>query len=173
MVADFSQIELRVCAIVAEDETMQRAYREGVDLNRLTAATAAGITIEEVTSEQRQAAKAINFGLIYGMSAATLVSYFWASYRVRMTLDQAERFRRAFFDLYRGIARWHQAVKRRGRLRPLPEPARGCFGIWGRKHQDGSSPTPVIPPFRVVPRRFCSRASPECLRNLKGTMREL
>jgi DNA polymerase-1 len=116
VVADFSQIELRVCAIVAEDETMQRAYREGVDLHRLTAATAAGITIEEVTSEQRQAAKAINFGLIYGMSAATLVAYSWASYRVRMTLDQAERFRRAFFDLYRGIARWHQSVKRGGRL---------------------------------------------------------
>jgi DNA polymerase-1 len=116
VVADFSQIELRVCAIVAEDETMQRAYRDGVDLHRLTAATAAGISIEEVTSEQRQAAKAINFGLIYGMSAATLVSYSWTSYRVRMTLDQAERFRRAFFELYRGIARWHQSVKRGGRL---------------------------------------------------------
>lgn len=116
VVADFSQIELRVCAIMAEDETMQQAYREGIDLHRLTAATAAGIPLEQVTDAQRQAAKAINFGLIYGMSAATLVTYAWTSYRTRMTREEAEAFRRAFFNLYRGVARWHQDVKRRGRL---------------------------------------------------------
>lgn len=114
VVADFSQIELRVCAILAEDETMQQAYREGIDLHRLTAAHAAGCALEEVSDEQRQAAKAINFGLIYGMSAPTLVVYSWTSYRVRITLEQAEIFRQSFFDNYRGIARWHQSVKRRG-----------------------------------------------------------
>jgi DNA polymerase I-like protein with 3'-5' exonuclease and polymerase domains len=114
VVADFSQIELRVCAILAEDETMQQAYRYGIDLHRLTAANAAGCALEEVSDEQRQAAKAINFGLIYGMSAPTLVVYSWTSYRVRMTLEQAEIFRQSFFENYRGIARWHQSVKRRG-----------------------------------------------------------
>jgi DNA polymerase-1 len=114
VVADFSQIELRVCAILAEDETMKQAYREGIDLHRLTAANAAGCDLAQVSDQQRQEAKAINFGLIYGMSAPTLVNYAWTSYRVRMELDEAERFRRSFFDHYRGIARWHESVKRSG-----------------------------------------------------------
>ena len=100
VVADFSQIELRVCAILAEDDTMQQAYREGVDLHRLTAAHAAGCQLDQVTDEQRQAAKAINFGLIYGMSAPTLVDYAWTSYHVRMELEQAQIFLQCFFDHY-------------------------------------------------------------------------
>ena len=62
LVADYSQIELRVAASIAHDVAMLEAYINGVDLHRLTAATVYGCRIEEVTKPQRQAAKAVNFG---------------------------------------------------------------------------------------------------------------
>jgi DNA polymerase-1 len=67
--ADYSQIELRIMAHISEDENMLRAFAEGVDIHRATAAEIFGVGPEEVTSEQRRYAKVINFGLIYGMSA--------------------------------------------------------------------------------------------------------
>ncbi|WP_211451654.1 DNA polymerase I [Collimonas antrihumi] len=67
--ADYSQIELRIMAHISGDENMLRAFAEGVDIHRATAAEIFGATAAEVTSEQRRYAKVINFGLIYGMSA--------------------------------------------------------------------------------------------------------
>ncbi|WP_332851228.1 DNA polymerase I [Duganella sp. S19_KUP01_CR8] len=67
--ADYSQIELRIMAHISEDENMLRAFAEGVDIHRATAAEIFGVAPEEVSSEQRRYAKVINFGLIYGMSA--------------------------------------------------------------------------------------------------------
>ncbi|MEO6917906.1 MAG: DNA polymerase I [Collimonas sp.] len=67
--ADYSQIELRIMAHISGDENMLRAFAEGVDIHRATAAEIFGTTAPEVTSEQRRYAKVINFGLIYGMSA--------------------------------------------------------------------------------------------------------
>ncbi|MES2348980.1 MAG: DNA polymerase I [Pseudomonadota bacterium] len=67
--ADYSQIELRIMAHISEDQNMLRAFAEGVDIHRATAAEIFGVGPEEVTSEQRRYAKVINFGLIYGMSA--------------------------------------------------------------------------------------------------------
>jgi DNA polymerase-1 len=67
--ADYSQIELRIMAHISEDENMLRAFAEGVDIHRATAAEIFGVGPEEVSSEQRRYAKVINFGLIYGMSA--------------------------------------------------------------------------------------------------------
>jgi DNA polymerase-1 len=67
--ADYSQIELRIMAHISEDENMLRAFAEGVDIHRATAAEIFGIAPESVESEQRRYAKVINFGLIYGMSA--------------------------------------------------------------------------------------------------------
>ncbi|RFP22833.1 DNA polymerase I [Duganella sp. BJB488] len=67
--ADYSQIELRIMAHISEDENMLRAFAEGVDIHRATAAEIFGVPPEEVSSEQRRYAKVINFGLIYGMSA--------------------------------------------------------------------------------------------------------
>ncbi|PFH10606.1 DNA polymerase I [Collimonas sp. PA-H2] len=67
--ADYSQIELRIMAHISGDENMLRAFAEGVDIHRATAAEIFGTTAAEVTSEQRRYAKVINFGLIYGMSA--------------------------------------------------------------------------------------------------------
>jgi DNA polymerase-1 len=72
--ADYSQIELRIMAHISEDENMLRAFAEGVDIHRATAAEIFGVAPEEVSSEQRRYAKVINFGLIYGMSAFGLAS---------------------------------------------------------------------------------------------------
>ncbi len=67
--ADYSQIELRIMAHLSEDEALLRAFNEGLDVHRATAAEVFGVAVDQVSSEQRRYAKVINFGLIYGMSS--------------------------------------------------------------------------------------------------------
>lgn len=67
--ADYSQIELRIMAHISEDAALLKAFTEGIDVHRATAAEVFGVTVDEVSSEQRRYAKVINFGLIYGMSS--------------------------------------------------------------------------------------------------------
>ena len=112
--ADYSQIELRIAAILADDQAMLEAYKAGADLHRRTAAAIAGIAEEEVTKAQRQLAKACNFGLVYGMGARTLAAYAAGSYGVSMSQTEAEQAKAAFFRAYPGIARWHAATKVKG-----------------------------------------------------------
>src|SRR5690606_29987072 len=69
MAADYSAIEPRIVAPLAQDAGLPDAFRQGLDLHRATAAEVFGVSLEEVTADQRRSAKAINFGLIYGMSA--------------------------------------------------------------------------------------------------------
>jgi DNA polymerase I-like protein with 3'-5' exonuclease and polymerase domains len=96
-VADYSQIELRVAALVSQDPVMLEAYEKGEDLHRKTAAAVAGVTLGQVTKEQRQAAKAINFGLLYGQGAEGLAQYAKQSYGVEMSIPEARRAKEAFF----------------------------------------------------------------------------
>lgn len=110
--ADYSQIELRIVARLSGDVRMQRAYRKGEDLHRLTAALVTGKAIADVSEEDRRLAKAINFGLIYGMGAAKLQSYAETKYGVTLSLEQAKAFRKCFFDAYAGVAEWHETIKR-------------------------------------------------------------
>ena len=107
ILADYSQIELRVAAQISGDTRMRRAYRRGEDLHLLTASLISSTKAEMVTKEQRQAAKAVNFGLIFGMGAAGLQQYAAQSYGVDMTLEEARRFRDSFFEAYPGISWWH------------------------------------------------------------------
>jgi len=106
IVADYSQVELRVLAMLSKDSIMLEAYRNGEDLHRLTASSMAGVSPEKVTAEQRRAAKPVNFGIIYGMKATSLVSYAWNNYGVKMTQQKAKENVKAFFDKYPGVARW-------------------------------------------------------------------
>jgi DNA polymerase I len=106
VVADYSQIELRVAAKVAGEEAMLEAYREDKDLHTMTARSITGK--EEVSEEERKLAKAANFGLLYGQGAEGLRKYARNSYGVEMSLSQAERYRERFFKAYPAIRSWHR-----------------------------------------------------------------
>lgn len=109
VIADYGQIELRLAAVIAKEATMLEAFREGRDLHRLTASEILGKPEEEVTSEDRQLAKAVNFGLLYGQKAKGLANYARTSYDIKLTVAEAARFRGAWFALYRGFGEWHRA----------------------------------------------------------------
>jgi DNA polymerase-1 len=112
VVADYNQIELRIAALVSEDQTMLKAYLRGEDLHRKTAAEIAGIPFNKVTKEQRQAAKAINFGLLFGQGPKGLARYAKLKYGVAMTEREAKAARRSFFRTYYGLARWQKTTSR-------------------------------------------------------------
>jgi DNA polymerase-1 len=108
VVCDYSQIELRVAAFIAKDERMLTAFKEGVDLHAATAAIVLGKPVAEVTKDDRQLAKAVNFGLLYGQSARGLVRYAKASYGVELSEKRAHEIRDRFFRAYAGLQRWHK-----------------------------------------------------------------
>jgi DNA polymerase-1 len=95
-------------AEVARDKTMLEAYRKGIDLHRKTAAALTSGSLEAVTKAQRQLAKAVNFGLLFGQGAPGLARYAKTQYGVDMTVPEAQRHRRRFFSTYAGLARWQK-----------------------------------------------------------------
>src|SRR5262249_21256681 len=105
--ADYSQIELRIAAKITGDSRMLEAYAKGEDLHTLTARRMTGK--EEVSKEERQVAKPVNFGLIYGMGARALCGKAKSDYGIDLSLEQAEAYRRAFFRTYAGVKRWHRS----------------------------------------------------------------
>jgi DNA polymerase-1 len=105
--ADYSQIELRIAALVADEWRMVEAFRQGEDLHVLTAQRVLGV--KDVSKSQRQLAKAVNFGLLYGMGAKGFQIYARSNYGVAMTAEEAKSYRNAFFRAYPGLARWHRA----------------------------------------------------------------
>lgn len=107
VVADYSQVELRAAAAIAGETRMIDAYRRGDDLHRATAAAVLGKESAGVTKEDRQLAKAVNFGLLYGQSHKGLVRYAATSYGVTMSEDQADSIRRTFFRTYGHLRQWH------------------------------------------------------------------
>ena len=135
IVADYSQIELRAAAAIAGEPRMIEAYRAGADLHRLTAAAVLKKQECDVTKEDRQLAKAVNFGLLYGQYSAGLVRYAAASYGVTMDEAQAGVIREAFFNNYTHLRKWHSRAWYRanngltevrtitGRRRLIPEDA--------------------------------------------------
>jgi len=110
--ADFSQIELRIAAAIANDQRMLKAFEDGIDLHKLTAALVKNKGVDEVTKQERQLAKALNFGLIYGMREETLRDYASNGYGVNITIEEAAEYRKRFFTTYDGIAKWHQKVEK-------------------------------------------------------------
>lgn len=97
---DYSQIELRIVAHMAGDETMLAAFKAGHDIHAATAAAIFGVPLDQVTKEQRRQAKSINFGLIYGISPFGLSRY------AGTTLAEAENFSRAYFQQFPGVKRY-------------------------------------------------------------------
>jgi DNA polymerase-1 len=103
---DYSQIELRIVAVMAEDEAMLAAFQQGQDIHAATAAAIYNVPLAEVTREQRRHAKAINFGLIYGMSA------FGLSRSTGLTLGEAETFVKAYFRQFPGVKRYLDGIRK-------------------------------------------------------------
>ncbi|MEY3628664.1 MAG: polymerase, partial [Pseudomonadota bacterium] len=98
--ADYSQIELRVMAHVSNDANLQRAFAAGEDIHRATASEVFGVSLADVSADQRRAAKAINFGLIYGMGAFGLAS------NLGITRDAAQSYIDRYFARYPGVAQY-------------------------------------------------------------------
>ena len=111
IVADYSQIELRIAAEYVGDNTMIKAFSERKDLHKFTASLILGKTYEGVTKEERQMAKAINFGLIYGISPRSLMEYARNNYGIDISMKEAQKFHERFFEVYSGFKNWHDRVK--------------------------------------------------------------
>jgi DNA polymerase I-like protein with 3'-5' exonuclease and polymerase domains len=107
---DLSQIELRVAGILSGDEVINDAYRNGEDLHRSMAARMSGKDPKAITKAERTAAKAVNFGLLFGAGANTLRKQAVNSYRVEMSLEQAEEYRELFFETYPTFHEWQQEI---------------------------------------------------------------
>ncbi|WP_235040312.1 DNA polymerase I [Vreelandella profundi] len=103
--ADYSQIELRIMAHLSEDKGLLEAFAEGRDIHTATAAEVFGTSLEKVSGDQRRSAKAINFGLIYGMSAWGL------SRQLHIDRNQAQTYIDRYFDRYPGVARYMERIR--------------------------------------------------------------
>lgn len=104
--ADYSQIELRIMAHLSQDKGLLDAFAQGKDIHRATASEVFGIPLEEVTSEQRRSAKAINFGLIYGMSA------FGLSQQIGVERRDAQRYMDLYFERYPGVLDYMERTRK-------------------------------------------------------------
>ena len=103
--ADYSQIELRIMAHLSGDDGLLKAFSQGLDIHRATAAEVFGVTLDEVTSDQRRSAKAINFGLIYGMSAFGLAK------QLNVSRKSAQEYIDLYFERYPGVLRYMEDTK--------------------------------------------------------------
>jgi DNA polymerase-1 len=143
VISDFSQIELRIASEYVGDEKMIRAFKEGRDLHRYTASVLLGKKEEEVSKEERQLAKAVNFGLIYGISAKGLSEYA-KSYGIDLSVDNAQEIRNKFFEYFASFKSWHEKVKRE--LKEFKE-SRG-YTLLGRKYVAHTFPDAVNYPVQ-------------------------
>ena len=124
--ADYSQIELRLLAHISGDETMQNAFKSGEDIHAVTASQVFGLPLAEVTPAQRSSAKAVNFGIVYGISAFSLAQ------DIKVSPAEARAYIDAYMQKYHGVREYMDRViaeaKERGyvetlfgRRRPVPE----------------------------------------------------
>jgi DNA polymerase-1 len=109
LAADYSQIELRIMAHLSQDERLLDAFAHGEDVHRATAAEVFGVSLPEVSMEQRRAAKAINFGLIYGMSA------FGLARQLGIERGQAQAYVDLYFERYPGVKRYMDQTRARAK----------------------------------------------------------
>lgn len=103
--ADYSQIELRIMAHLSRDKGLLTAFAEGKDIHRATAAEVFGLPLESVSSEQRRSAKAINFGLIYGMSA------FGLARQLNIPRKEAQKYMDLYFERYPGVLEYMERTR--------------------------------------------------------------
>jgi DNA polymerase-1 len=109
LAADYSQIELRIMAHLSGDASLLKAFAEDRDIHQATAAEVLGVPLESVTSEQRRSAKAINFGLIYGMSA------FGLARQLGIGRNEAQKYVDLYFERYPGVKRYMDETRTQAR----------------------------------------------------------
>lgn len=131
--ADYSQIELRIMAHVSDDANLQRAFAAGEDIHRATASEVFGVPLAEVAAEQRRAAKAINFGLIYGMGVFGLAS------NLGITRDAAQAYIDRYFARYPGVAQYMESTRVLARQQGYVETVFGRR-LWLPEINGGSGP---------------------------------
>jgi DNA polymerase-1 len=130
--ADYSQAELRIAAMLANEKRMLRMFQAGEDIHLNTAAEVTGKSKGSIEKEERKKAKAVNFGFLYGMMPKKFVTYARDNYGVVVTLAEATRVRERFFAAYPALHPWHERQKRLahrykrvsspiGRVRHLPD----------------------------------------------------
>ena len=116
VVADWSCMEVRAAAEESGDQAMLQVFADGADFHKSTAARMSGHPVDKITHEERQAAKPLAFGLLFGMGAAALADYAYNSYGIKLTLTEARERREAFFRAYPQFRQWQnrQAGKVKG-----------------------------------------------------------
>jgi DNA polymerase I-like protein with 3'-5' exonuclease and polymerase domains len=120
VVADYSQIELRILAEFTNDQGFVDAFQSGADLHRVTAAQVFGVRVEEVTKEQRDFAKRLNFGVVYGIGARRF------ALMTGLSQEQSEELLRRYFSTYRGLDAWlRDAALKAVRERTAPRTVAG------------------------------------------------
>ncbi|MCK9510490.1 MAG: DNA polymerase I [Pigmentiphaga sp.] len=133
MSADYSQIELRVMAHVADEANLQAAFARGEDIHRATASEVFGVALDEVNAEQRRAAKAINFGLMYGMGPFGLAA------NLGITRDAAQVYIDRYFARYPGVAQYMESIRSQARELGYVETVFGRR-LWLPEIRGGSGP---------------------------------
>jgi len=131
--ADYSQIELRIMAHISGDESLLRAFAQGEDIHRATAAEIFGVTVLEVNADQRRVAKTINFGLIYGMSAFGLAA------GLGITRDAAKLYIDRYFARYPGVALYMEETRNSAKQRGYVETVFGRR-LWLPEINGGNGP---------------------------------
>ena len=117
--ADYSQIELRIMAHLSEDKNLTRAFKEGLDVHASTASEIFSIPIDEVTSDNRRKAKAINFGLMYGMSA------FGLTRQLGISRQDAQQYLDSYFDKYQGVNAYMESIRGEAKAKGYVETVMG------------------------------------------------
>ena len=103
--ADYSQIELRVLAHIANDETMMNAFKSGEDIHAVTASQVLGIPLNEVTKQQRSSAKAVNFGIVYGIGEFSLAN------DLHIPVREAKAYINSYLEKYHGVREYMARIK--------------------------------------------------------------
>ena len=115
LAADYSQIELRIMAHVSGDKGLLQAFADDLDVHRATAAEVFGVPPDDVDDDQRRSAKAINFGLIYGMTP------FGLSRQLGISLDEARGYTEVYFDRYPGVQEYMNRTRERAKEKGFVE----------------------------------------------------
>lgn len=146
--ADYNQMQLRVAALLSGDARLLSAYDKGEDVHRLTAARVLGKTVEELAEGDRDKAKAIAFGILFGMGAARLRGYARSRYGVAMSEREAERIRTRFFEAYPDLRRWQERqVEEERQTRCSTTPA-GRVRNFAREERDNAYTTAMNTPVQ-------------------------